>query len=255
MAIVTTIQVPAETRLTITANEVTQGRYLRISEPGDPTQYTPISIGPNETVEIGPFNDSRRYRLTSVIGKLIYQLNFDGLDGTTSEEIINALSGANLTLVTPANNDQILIKDSSDGGILKAITVQALVDLVGAGGGPSSSIAQDITMPGHSYIIGDVLRLSGSMLVKSLADSPSNAEAIGIVTNVDGDDFTITTQGKINLPGATLNPGSVYFLSDTVSGGYTNTPPYLPGTVIKPLFVADSTTSAYMQNYLGVHND
>ena len=257
MAIKEGISLLPETVLTITCDSVSYGRLQELpTRTGEQNQYPPQDIGPNEVIVLGPFNDTKKYRLTSVSGRITYITDFKGVDGVTSESVIQALSNATLELVNPANNDEILIKDSSDDGKLKAITVQSLVDLVGNLSGTSSALTSTITQLSHGLSVGNIVRLDNSGdYVKALASDEIQAEVIGVVSDVeDIDNFTITTQGKMSgLTG--LIPGAVYFLSDLTSGDYILTEPYLPDTVIKPVFVAENATTIYIQNYIGQNND
>lgn len=253
MAIVRQITLLPETKLTITCDAVSYGRYVQLPvRSGDEQIYSPISIGPNQVIELGPFNDTRKYKITSVSGEITSTQVFQGVDSLSTEAVINALSSATLELVIPQNNDQVLIKDSSDSGKLKAVTVQSLVDLVGASS--SSSVSEPVNQASHGLTVLDVVRLNSSgSFVKSIANSTQNAEVIGIVTEIlDSDNFTLTTFGKVS--GFTgLVPGDVYFLSESVAGAVTTTPPslFIEGNVIKPVLVAESATTAYFKNYVG----
>lgn len=257
MATTKDIALLPEVQLTLTANASTVGTYTRLrADSTDDAQYPAINIGPGETVILGPFNKARRYRVVSKTGEIKAEKAFKGVDGVTTESVVAALSAADLELVAPTNNDQVLIKDSSDDGKLKAVTVQSLVDLIGASS--SSSISEPINQTAHGLSVLDVIRLNSSgSYQKAIADSSQNAEVIGIVTEVlDSDNFTVTTFGKVaGFVG--LVPGDVYFLSETIPGAITATPPslFIEGNVIKPLLVAESATTAHFKNYVGQNID
>ena len=257
MAIVQEIAILPEVQLTLTANGGTTGTYTRLkADSVDDDQYTPVNIGPGETVILGPFNKARRYRLVSTTGRIQFEKAFKGVDGVTSESVIAALSAANLELVNPANNDEILIKDSSDDGKLKAVTVQSLIDLVAAGGGVAGTLAHTINLPSHGFAVGQAIAIDQfGMYILADSSDITTSEVVGVVTEVDNiDDFTIVSRGKVNgLSG--LQPGCTYFVSDTVAGQLVTTKPYLPDTVVKAVLIAETATSAYIMNYLGVHND
>jgi hypothetical protein len=69
------------------------------------------------------------------------------------------------------------------------------------------------------------------------ANSTATSQAVGIVSAINGDDFTITYYGRVTgLSGLTLG---VNFLSSTVAGGLTTTEP----SISKPVLVATSATS------------
>lgn len=246
-----------ESVLTITCDAVSYGRYVELPlVTGSGEQYTPINIGPNQVITLGPFNVTKKYRIVSLSGDIDYNINFQGVDGVTTEAVINALSAANLDVVSPANNDEILIKDSSDSGKLKAVTVQSIIDLVAAGSGVAGTLAHTITQPAHGFSVGQVIALDsfGSYILADSSDI-SSSEVIGVVSAVDSsDDFTIVSRGKITGLNS-LQPGETYFVSDTIPGQLVNTKPYLPDTVIKAVLIAETASSAYVMNYLGVHND
>jgi hypothetical protein len=257
MAVKEEIVLLPESVLTITADAVSNGRYVELPRvSGNDIQYAPINIGPNEEVVLGPFNDTRRYRLISQRGLLTYLIDFQGVDGVTTESVVNALSAANLELVLPENPDQILIKDSSDNGKLKAVTVQSIVDLIGGGGGAGSAITKTVIKASHGFNIGDVIALDNSgVYIKALTDDIITSEVVGVVSVVSSiNEFTLTTSGYITgLSG--LTPGCSHFASDLFAGTLQTTEPYLPNTVVKAVLVAETATTGYVMNYLGVHND
>lgn len=87
-----------------------------------------------------------------------------------------------------------------------------------------------------------MLRYDSGAWVLAQADVPDNSEALGIVSVVAGvDDFTVVTEGRITLSGLTAD--TVYFLSDTVAGGYQIAEP----AISKPLMYAQSATEAIVR--------
>ncbi len=110
----------------------------------------------------------------------------------------------------------------------------------------------DVNQVSHGFVIGDVLRFDGTNYVKALADTPENAEVVGIVSQViDSDNFKLLTEGEIDgLSG--LLPGYTYFLDLFTPGTYSTTDPNAYGAVSKPLMDALSTTKAYFHNWRGV---
>jgi hypothetical protein len=116
-----------------------------------------------------------------------------------------------------------------------------------------SNIEIFVDQIGHGFAIGDVIRLNGSTYVKAQADNVVNSEAIGIVTELGAiptELFSYTVCGKF-FPNRTLTPGSVYFLDPVTPGAFTATAPSTSGQVIKPLFIAISTTNAVWLNQRG----
>lgn len=111
--------------------------------------------------------------------------------------------------------------------------------------------AVPIAQTSHGFSVGNVLYLVGTVYTLAMADDVVSGEAIGIVSSVtDANNFVLTTSGLVTgLSG--LTAGETYFLSPTVAGALTNTRPSSSGQVVKPLLVADSTTSGYFINFLG----
>lgn len=111
--------------------------------------------------------------------------------------------------------------------------------------------SRQVTQASHGFSTGNVLTLSGSTYALAKADSAADAEVVGIVSTILSTNiFQILTGGYITgLSG--LTAGSVYFLDPSVAGGLTATVPSTNGQVIKPLLVADSTTSGYFTNMRG----
>jgi hypothetical protein len=111
---------------------------------------------------------------------------------------------------------------------------EALPSLGGA------NLTKDVNQTLHGFSVGDVIRSSGTDGEYALAqaDSAANAEVVGIVTEVANvDNFTFTFGGIIDAGIPTGAAGDIIFLSDTVAGGTTLTPPSDNGDVVKPLGV------------------
>ena len=108
-----------------------------------------------------------------------------------------------------------------------------------------------ITQTAHGFAVGDVLYLNGTIYTKAIASSVVTAEAVGIVSSItDANTFVMITSGQVTgLSG--LTAGTVYFLSPSVAGALTATQPVTIGQVVKPLFVASSTTAGYFINFRG----
>jgi len=123
--------------------------------------------------------------------------------------------------------------------------------LVAAGGGSGVALESTITQAAHGFSVGQLVYLVGATYTLALADDAVSAEVVGIVSAVaDANTFTLTTSGLVTgLSG--LTAGTVYFLSPTVAGALTSTQPTTDGQVVKPVFVADSTTTGYFINYRG----
>jgi hypothetical protein len=108
------------------------------------------------------------------------------------------------------------------------------------------SISEKITQTSHGFSVGNIIRHNGSIYIKAQADTNVNAEAIGIIESVNGNDFVVSYSGRISgLTG--LTAGSLYYLSDSVAGGFTSA----VQTIVRPIFVATSTTSGIVINTRG----
>jgi hypothetical protein len=126
------------------------------------------------------------------------------------------------------------------------------------GGGSGKQNKFDVLQTAHGLLVGNVVRSGGAnSFVKAKADTASNAEVIGIVTEVDDEDnFTAVTGGIIDTGVPVADFGTVFFLDPDVAGGITTVDPMdtgVDGTVSKPLLtVLKSGEIALFQNMRGV---
>lgn len=116
------------------------------------------------------------------------------------------------------------------------------------------STKKNITQAAHGFIVGNILKLTGTTTyAKAKADSSANAEVVGVVSAVaDADNFTLLNEGYITgLSG--LTAATTYFLSPTIVGAFTSTEPTAVTQVSKPLLITDTTTSGYFSfSYRGL---
>ena len=114
----------------------------------------------------------------------------------------------------------------------------------------SASTSTTVTQTAHGFAVGDVVKFNTNY-AKAKADTPNNAEVVGIVKSVtNANQFVVTPNGYITgLTG--LTTGEVYFLSDTTAGLMTLTEPTTIGHVRRPVLLADSTTSGWVLPYNG----
>jgi hypothetical protein len=117
---------------------------------------------------------------------------------------------------------------------------------------PSNTAGADaIYQVGHTLAQGDCIRYNGSSYVGALADTENNAQIIGMVSAVyDADNFAIVMVGKVSFLSG-LTPGSIYYLSPTLTGKMTLTQPSTSGQVEKPILIATTTTAGYFVNMRG----
>lgn len=122
----------------------------------------------------------------------------------------------------------------------------------GSGGSPNNAALIDtISQVAHGFSVGQVVFWNGAQYALAQANTASNAEVIGIVTEVvNVNAFVITTAGFVTTLSGLVND-TVYFLSDVTPGLLTATPPTTPGFIEKPLLISTSTTSGYFYNYRG----
>jgi hypothetical protein len=122
--------------------------------------------------------------------------------------------------VSPVADEDFTNKEYVDGLTQPAITVR-------------------IEQVAHGFVVGDVIRLSGvNTYAKAQADSPANAEVIGIVTAVDdADNFRYITEGIVTTGVPVFAAGTVLFLSRTTAGELVDTDTNTIGEVSFPLAV------------------
>jgi hypothetical protein len=88
--------------------------------------------------------------------------------------------------------------------------------------------------PGNNFALGDVIRVSGTnTFAKARANTLANSYAVGVVTALGGDAYNykmggIVTEGVPNHPA-----GTIMYLSDSVAGAMTTTPP----AIVRPVMV------------------
>jgi len=124
----------------------------------------------------------------------------------------------------------------------------------------SSSNQKVINQTAHGFSIGNVVRIDSTLDVYQLAQSNTDvgSEAVGLVVEVANvNTFTINTDGYFDLTGSgasmlPLDPGCVYFLSATVSGGVQLTSPSSVGQITKPIFVSETANTGYVKVMRGV---
>jgi len=116
----------------------------------------------------------------------------------------------------------------------------------------------------HGFTFGQAVRLgAGGTCQLAHANAIEDAEVLGIVSEIiNTKEFVVTMHGEVrgdfsaalgNTDGATLAPGSVYFLSGTAgnSGEITNQEPQAAGKIRKPMLLGFGATSGYVFQYVG----
>jgi hypothetical protein len=133
--------------------------------------------------------------------------------------------------------------------VTEPVADEVLVTIPGGGG--SASLTQDVNQTTHGFSVNDWVYHNGTIYALADASAASTAESIGVVSAVtDVDNFTVQFGGRITgLSG--LTAGEAHFLSET-AGAITATAPTTEGAVVKPVLIADSTTSGFIFNMRGV---
>lgn len=113
-------------------------------------------------------------------------------------------------------------------------------------------VVKHITQASHGFSVGDAVYYdtTGAAYAKSKADAAATAECEGIVSAVNGNDFTLTLHGWITgLSG--LTAGEQY-VSPTTAGALTTTEPSTAGHVSKPVMFAVSSSGGYVNIMRGM---
>lgn len=110
-------------------------------------------------------------------------------------------------------------------------------------GASGAGVSKIVSQNSHGFTKGQAVRLNAGTYTLALADSATNAEALGLVTEIqDPNTFTFQQVGPVtdlDDPAFTgFPPGLVYFLSPTNPGELTTTEPSTDGEVSKPMFVS-----------------
>ena len=138
------------------------------------------------------------------------------------------------------------------GAGLQAVRVNAgenaLEFYTPAGGG--ATLDHDVTQA-NAFSVGEWVYHNGTTWELADASVLASAESIGVVTAATGADFTVQFGGRVTgLSGLTV--GEAHFLSGTVPGAITATAPSTEGHTIKPVLIADSTTTGFVFNMRGI---
>jgi len=142
---------------------------------------------------------------------------------------------------SPQAGDLMLVYENASG-LLKKVLYSDAVPATNL-----SRLQQSINQASHGFAVGDVIYYTGSAYAKAKADAASTVHAVGVVSVVsDANNFTFVNEGLITgLSG--LSSGSIYYLSGGTAGASTATAPTTAGHFDKQVFIATSTTTAYVQ--------
>ena len=127
--------------------------------------------------------------------------------------------------------------------------------LILQGGLTGVKTLEEKILQANTFAIGDVVRWDASQAkyVLAKADSAINAEVAGVVKSVNhATDFTIVYSGIIVISTLDSSTDPVQFLSDSVAGGLSPSPPSAIGSIVKPILTKNTNGSGYIvMNYLG----
>lgn len=119
----------------------------------------------------------------------------------------------------------------------------------------SNAITFNVYQVAHGFVVGDVIKESGTAntYAKAQADSAANAEVVGIVSTVtDANNFIYTTHGIVTAGVPAQAAGTVLFLSPSSAGALTATEPTTAGQVSKPVAVVlENATRLLFNNSRG----
>lgn len=108
-----TLELPAGSVLTVTADRVSAGSVQRIPQSGSATAYDQYAIAVSSSVSLGPYTQPRNYDVQSANGRLTYSIaspDVDQVIGDTAGGVSsNATSIAAQAVETIAANTQAAI--------------------------------------------------------------------------------------------------------------------------------------------------
>ena len=124
---------------------------------------------------------------------------------------------------------------------------------------PNGVNKKTIRQSGHSFLVGIPVTLGpDGRYYAAKADTPDNAEVVGVVSAVDNEFFEITFLGEVFGIGSNITDdntalitGSVYYLSPYYAGKLTGSQPTQQNTVHKAVLLATSATSGVVMPWTG----
>lgn len=140
-----------------------------------------------------------------------------------------------------ANGDGIVLHFSPSG------------DSGAAAGDDVVPLTVAVAQTGHGFAVGDWLRHNGTNYVKAQADTSADSLVAGVVVQVvDADHFVLQNGGYTDVLSG-LTAGTRYFLSPSSSGAMTATEPTAEDQITRPVFLADTTTSGWVNIERGLY--
>lgn len=183
----------------------------------------------------------------------------DIIDYLNSINVYGATSGDGVKLETdPLTKIITGTIGGTSGNIVSGLTFSGKVSFTGEVVVPNVSYKiLGITSGTSGYSFGSVIRLNGATgYTLAKANSPDNAESIGIISAKNTSYSVVSLLGKISgdftkVAGRTLNAGCVYFLDPNIPGGITTNEPVMVGQVSKPVIMGLSADTGIIVQYRG----
>lgn len=116
----------------------------------------------------------------------------------------------------------------------------------GSSGDVVVPLTVSVTQTTHGFVVGDWLRHNGTIYVKAQADSATDAQVAGVVVEVVSANVFILQNGGYTDVLSGLTAGALYYLSPSSAGAMTVTEPTAEDQITKPLFLADTTISGWV---------
>lgn len=192
------------------------------------------------------YNGSGDYVLATEVGKA-YRITF----GANETDVDNGNENITATAIITAQGSSITLH-GTPAALVTAVVSGTFYLTVAESDARYYTDRSKITQAGHGLAAKDVVRFNGTNYVKAQANSAANAEVVGIVESVAGDDFILVRNGGFIRGVTGLVAGTVYFLSAATAGLLTTTEPTTDGQVSKPVLQAITTTTGLVMNYRGV---
>ena len=222
------------------------------------------NLGSGDTYNIGGpiYSDKQdqELRLRTIVTEspdtlsVKYDEYFIKLSGTTGVANVENV-GTGVGVYSGTSGNTIFLKKLVGGGDTTVTDDGDSVVISSTGGGGTGSSGENVTKTitkfGHGFDEKDVIGFSGGTYTKAIADGNYDGEIIGIVTDViDVNNFELTQSGYVTGL-TTLSVSTTYFVSPTVAGNITSTAPSTYGQLVRPILIANSTTTGWVLPYPG----
>lgn len=130
---------------------------------------------------------------------------------------------------------------ANKGIILNYVGMENETDIGAAVAIFGNPIITMFTQSGHGLVVGNWVKVYNDTgtgkFNKAQADTFANAQAVGMVIKVDGDDFWVQTAGYCDVLSGLGTPAQLWWLDPGTAGAMTTTKPTAPNHYTKPLFV------------------